>query len=92
MFSLIFNKTLSSLVLFSFFIEISRQSVDTPGIERNVWRMIPDAPHRVVEENSTLTLTWTYDFGDEMDHQIVSWKWELPDFLTKYPQVIFSYF
>jgi hypothetical protein len=51
--------------------------------------MIPDAPHRVVEENSTLTLTWTYDFGDEMDHQNVPWKWELPDFLTKYPQVIF---
>lgn len=80
------------MVLFSFFIEISRQSVDTPGIERNVWRMIPDAPHRVVEENSTLTLTWTYAFGDEVDHQNVPWKWELPDFLTKYPQVIFSYF
>ncbi|XP_046459151.1 platelet-derived growth factor receptor alpha-like [Daphnia pulex] len=52
--------------------------------------MIPDDPHRVVEENSVLSITCTYAFRDDdsTQHQNVVWKWELPDFLTKYPQLI----
>lgn len=76
------------MVLFSFLIEISKQSVDTPQVDKNVWRMIPDGdPHRVIEENSTLTMTCIYAFSDDDDQQNVRWKWELPDHLTKYPQV-----
>jgi hypothetical protein len=82
--SLMFE-TSTTVLLFSIFIVISRQSEET----NNVWRMIPDDPHRVVEENSVLSITCTYAFRDDdsTQHRNVVWKWELPDFLTKYPQV-----
>lgn len=84
MLSLMFE-TSTSVLLFSIFIVISRQSDDT----KYVWRMTPDDPHRVVEENSSLSITCIYAFRDDdsTQHQNVVWKWELPDFLTKYPQV-----
>ena len=58
---------------------------DGPG----VWRMTPSDTHRVVEANSTLTITCTYTYKDDVEnrHKNLSWKWELPPFLTKYPQV-----
>nr|CAH0101076.1 unnamed protein product [Daphnia galeata] len=56
---------------------------------QGVWRMTPSDTHRVVEANSTLkiTCTYTYKDDDENRHKNLSWKWELPPFLTKYPQL-----
>jgi hypothetical protein len=68
----------------------SSREIGLPKVIGNRLRMTPDDSHRVVEANSNLTITCTYAFQNDnqsLDHQNISWRWELPSFLTKYPKV-----
>ena len=77
---------LAGVILFcTLLLVVCGEISDGPG----VWRMTPNDTHRAVEANSTLTITCTYTYKDDVEnrHKNLSWKWELPPFLTKYPQV-----
>jgi hypothetical protein len=72
------------LVLFNTFLVASCRRSDGQG----VWLMTPNDTHRVMEANSTLTITCTYIFRDDVESSNnLSWRWELPTFLANYPQV-----
>lgn len=82
------------MVLFLFSLgatkKITGVQKDIDNSSKGFLRMIPDDRHRIVEANSNLTITCTYVFQDEnesFNHQNFSWRWELPSFLTKYPEV-----
>ena len=52
--------------------------------------MTPNGTHQVVEPNSTVTITCDYAFEDDIiEHRYgnLTWKWELPDYLTKNSKV-----
>jgi hypothetical protein len=88
-FKCILSKSVFLLFLFSLAMskEIHQKVIDKDG---RFLRMIPDDSHRIVETNSNLTLNCIYVFQDEnenFNHKNLSWRWELPSFLTKYPQV-----
>ncbi|KAI9559290.1 hypothetical protein GHT06_016079 [Daphnia sinensis] len=76
------------LFLLCFFL-ISSGEISVHGVEDNagVWLMIPDQRYRVVEANATLTISSSYVYGTEANHTVLPWKWELPDFLTRHPQL-----
>lgn len=78
------------LFLLCFFL-ISSGEIRVHGVEDNVgvWLMIPDQKYRLVEANASLTITSSYvhENDTEAKHTGLPWKWELPDFLTKHPQV-----
>lgn len=46
--------------------------------------MIPNTKHQIVETNSTLVLTCIYGHSYNV-------SWELPDFISRFPEVTFSY-
>jgi hypothetical protein len=81
----------SVLLLFLLFSRgTSSREIGLPKVIGNRMRMTPADSHRVVEANSNLTITCTYAFqndNESFDHQNISWRWELPSFLTKYPKV-----
>ncbi|XP_046637865.1 vascular endothelial growth factor receptor 1-like isoform X1 [Daphnia pulicaria] len=73
------------LVLFNTFLVASCRGSDG----QVVWLMTPNDTHRVMESNSTLTITCTYIFRDDVERMNnLSWRWELPTFLANYPQVM----
>nr|CAH0101343.1 unnamed protein product [Daphnia galeata] len=89
-FKCILVKSVFLLFLFSLAMskEIQQKVIDKDG---RFLRMIPDDSHRVVETNSNLTLNCIYVFQDQnenFNHKNLSWRWELPSFLTKYPQLM----
>jgi hypothetical protein len=52
--------------------------------------MTPNGTHQVVEFNSTVAITCDYAFEDDIiEHRYsnLTWKWELPDYLTKNSKV-----
>lgn len=52
--------------------------------------MTPNGTHQVVEPNSTVAITCDYAFEDDIiEHRYrnLTWKWELPDYLTKNSKV-----
>jgi hypothetical protein len=78
------------LVSVYFFFIVIKQNGDARTIDRGVWLMTPNGTHQVVEPNSTVAITCDYAFEDDIiEHRYsnLTWKWELPDYLTKNSKV-----
>ena len=56
-------------------------------VEKRVDKIIEKGKNQIENEAPPMTCTYTYKDDVENRHKNLSWKWELPPFLTKYPQV-----
>lgn len=68
---------------------------DTQSVANGIWMIIPNEAHRVIEADSTLTITCRLAYANDtkdLFYENPIWKWELPDFLTKNSQVIETHF
>ena len=58
--------------------------------DKGVWQMIPSGQDRIIDVHSTLTMTCICPYQGDFRYQNLSFRWELPDFLVKNPQVRFK--
>ena len=56
---------------------------------KSVCQMTPGGKNRIIEVHSTLTLTCICAYQGDFKYDHLSFKWQLPDFLVKNPQVNF---
>jgi len=49
--------------------------------------MIPGESERIIDAETTLTLTCVYAFEDENQRNTFNFSWEIPDYITKYAEV-----
>lgn len=80
---------LAMVLQFFFSLVIGESNILNVTDNKNVWLMIPNDMHRVVEANSVLTITCVYGYADdrEMNFKNFSGKWEMPHFLANHLQV-----
>jgi hypothetical protein len=58
---------------------------------KSVCQMTPGGKNRIIEVHSTLTLTCICAYQRDFKYDHLSFRWQLPDFLVKNPQVNFCF-